>query len=140
MIILDTNVFSEALKPTPSEVVLDWLGAQDPREVFITAVTQAEMLYGVESLPAGKRKVHLSASVERVFVERFSGRIFPFDEGAARMYAKILRQREVVGRPTSELDVMIAAIARSQGAVLATRNSRDFEGCGVRLINPWVEG
>jgi toxin FitB len=140
MIVLDTNAVSEALKPSPSRMVLDWLAAQDPREVFITTITQAEVLYGIERLPFGKRRVSLSAEIEKMFVEDFPGRILPFDEGAARMYAKILRQREAVGRPTSEPDAMIAAIARSQGADLATRNTRDFEGCGIRVINPWVQG
>jgi toxin FitB len=138
MIVLDTNAFSEALKPAPSEIVLDWLAAQDPREVFITAVTQAEVLYGIERMPSGKRKAHLLASVERVFVERFPGRILAFQEDAARMYAKLVGHRIAIGRPISQFDAMIAAIARSQGADLATRNTRDFEGCGIRVINPWV--
>ncbi len=139
MIVLDTNAVSEALKPKPSEIVLGWLAAQAPREVFITAITQAELLCGIESLPAGKRRANLSAEVERMFVEDFPGRILPFDEAGARMYAKIVRQREAVGRPISELDAMVAAIARSQNAAVATRNTRDFEGCGVRVINPWAE-
>ncbi len=140
MIILDTNALWEALKPSPSRIVLDWLAAQDPREVFITTVTQAEVLYGMERLPVGKRRVSLSAEIDKMFVEDFPGRILPFDEGSARMFAKIVRQREAVGRPISELDAMIAAIARSEAADLATRNTRDFEGCGVRVINPWVQG
>ena len=97
------------------------------------------MLLGVESLPGGKRKAHLWASVERVFAERFSGRILPFDEDAARLYAKIVQQRDSVGRPISQLDAMIAAIARSRHAAVATRDTRDFEGCGVRVFNPWLE-
>jgi predicted nucleic acid-binding protein len=139
MIVLDTNTVSEALKPSPSEIVLDWLAAQDPREVFITAITQAELLYRVESLPAGKRRANLAAEVERIFVEDFPGRILPFNEDAARLYAQIVGHRAAVGRPISKLDAMIAAIARSQNAAVATRNTRDFEGCGVRVINPWVE-
>lgn len=139
MIVLDTNTLSEVLKPLPSEIVLSWLAAQAPREVFITVITQAELLYGVESLPASKRKLALTAGVERVFVERFPGRILTFDEGAARLFAKIMSQRESIGRPVSEFDAMIAAIARSRSAAVATRNTRDFEGCGVRVINPWVE-
>jgi len=138
MIVLDTNAISEFLKPAPSEIVVGWLAAQEPREVFVTAITQAEVLYGIESLPAGKRKFSLSAAVERVFVERFSGRILPFDEEGARVYPKIVRQRDAAGRPISQLDAMIAAIARSRSAALATRNTKDFEGCGVRVINPWM--
>ncbi len=139
MIVLDTNALSETLKPSPSQIVLSWLAAQETRAVFITAITQAEMLHGIESLPAGKRKTHLSAAVERIFVERFPGRILPFDEEAARTYAKIASQRKTVGRPISLFDAMIAAIARSRSAAVATRNTSDFEGCGVRVINPWAE-
>jgi predicted nucleic acid-binding protein len=139
MIVLDTNTLSETLKPSPSQIVLSWLAAQEPRAVFTTAVTQAEMLHGIESLPAGKRKTHLSAAVERIFEERFPGRILPFDEEAARLFAKIVRQRDAVGRPISQFDAMIAAIARSRSAAVATRNISDFEGCGIRVINPWVE-
>jgi toxin FitB len=139
MIVLDTNALSEMLKPSPSEIVLGWFAAQEPREVFITIITQAEVLYGIESLPEGKRKRHLSASVERVFVERFQGRILAFQEEAARFYAKIVTQRDAAGRPISQPDAMIAAIARSQNAAVATRNTRDFEGCGLRVINPWME-
>jgi toxin FitB len=139
MIVLDTNAVSEALKPLPSQIVLGWLAAPDPGGVFITTITQAEVLYGMESLPAGKRRASLSVEIERIFAEDFPGRILSFDEESARWYAKIVRQREAVGRPISELDAMIAGIARSQNAAVATRNTRDFEGCGVRVINPWVE-
>ena len=139
MIVLDTNAVSESLKPKPSEIVLGWLAAQDPRNVFITTITQAEVLFGIESMPAGKRRANLSAEVEKMFVEDFPGPILPFDEGGARMYAKIVRQRDAVGRPIAPLDAMIAAIARARGAAVATRNTRDFEGCGVRVINPWTE-
>ena len=139
MIVLDTNMVSEALKPSPSQVVLRWLAAQAPSGVFITIITQAEMLYGIECLPPGKRREHLSVEIEKVFVEDFPGRILPFNEEAARSYAKILRGRAAVGRPILPLDAMIAAIARSRSAALATRNTRDFEDCGVRVINPWME-
>ena len=138
MIVLDTNAIWEFLKPAPSAIVVGWLAAQEPREVFITAITLAEVLYGIESLPAGKRKFSLSAAVERVFVERFPGRILPFDEEGARAYPKIVRQRDAAGRPISQRDAMIAAIARSRSAAVATRNTKDFEGCGVRVINPWM--
>jgi hypothetical protein len=139
MIVLDTNAVSEVMKPNPSEVVVDWLDAQTPDEVFITVVTQAELLYGVESLPAGKRRAALSQQVERVFAEDFPGRILHFDQLSARMFSMVVRQREAIGRPILPLDAMIAAIARSRNATVATRNTRDFEGCGVRLINPWTE-
>jgi toxin FitB len=139
MIVLDTNTVSEALKPKPSEIVLHWLAAQQPYEIFIAVITQAELLYGVESLPAGKRKTDLSHAAEKLFLEDFPGRILPFDEASARLYARIVSQRESIGRPLSQFDAMIAAIARSRNAAVATRNTRDFEGCGVRLINPRTE-
>jgi|SRR5579871_161503 len=139
MIILDTNTVSEAMKPNPSELVREWFAAHAPRELFITVITQAELLSGVELLPHGKRKTDLSEEVEKMFVEDFSGRILPFDQPSARMFAKIVRQRQGAGRPIPILDALIAAVARSRNAPVATRNTRDFEDCGVHVINPWTE-
>jgi hypothetical protein len=138
MIVLDTNALSEALKPAPSEVVLRWLASQEPLNVFITAITQAEILYGIEVLPAGKRKQSLSAAVGKLFDEHFRGRILAFDQESARLFAKIVAAREAAGRPISQFDAMIAAIARSRGAAVGTRDTGDFEHCGIRLINPWI--
>ena len=139
MIVFDTNVLSEALKPDPSEAVLRWLGAQEAAAVYITTITQAEMLYGVELLPLGKRRSRLASVVEQVFSEEFRGRILPFDEDAAAAFAKIVAARKRAGRPISQSDAMIAAVARSRAAAVATRNSGDFRGCGVRVIDPWRE-
>jgi predicted nucleic acid-binding protein len=139
MIILDTNTVSETLKSKPSEIVLNWLAAQQPYEIFITVITQAELLYGVESLPVGKRRLDLSHEVEKLFSEDFPSRILPFDESSARMYARIASQRKSIGRPLSQSDAMIAAIARGRNAAVATRNMHDFEECGIRVINPWTE-
>jgi predicted nucleic acid-binding protein len=138
VIVLDTNTLSEALKPAPSEAVLRWLGAQEALEVFITTITQAEVLYGIELLSDGRRKARLSLATEKLFEEDFRGRILFFDEEAARLFAKIVIHRKAVGRPISQFDAMIAAIARSRNATVATRNTRDFEECGIRLINPWA--
>jgi toxin FitB len=138
MIVLDTNVLSEALKPSPSAAVLGWLAAQDPLVVFTTTITQAEILYGIELLPASKRRAALLVATGRVFVEVFSGRILPFDEDAARLFAKIVAGRDAVGSPISQFDAMIASIARSRHAAVATRNTSDFEQCGIRIINPWA--
>lgn len=138
MIVLDTNVVSETLRQSPSSAVLEWLAAQKPGSVFITTVTQAETLYGVESLPPGKRRDSLATAVERIFRE-FEGRILPFDKEAARANAIILAARYRAGRPTSRLDAMIAAIARFRQATVATRNVADFEGCGIEIVNPWAE-
>jgi toxin FitB len=139
VIVLDTNVLSEALKPLPSSVVLRWLAAQEKGMVFTTAITTAEILYGIESLPAGRRRAQLSAAVEKIFFENFRGRILPFDDEASRTFAKIVAKRDATGRPISQFDAMIAAIAQSHGAALATRNARDFDRCGIQILNPWTE-
>jgi predicted nucleic acid-binding protein len=138
VIVLDTNVLSEALKPLPSPIVLDWLAGQDPSSVFTTTITQAEILFGVETLPAGRRRMRLLAAVEKIFAEEFEGRILPFDEDAARAFAEIVATRGRAGRPITQFDAMIAAIARSHRATVATRNTADFQNCGVDVINPWT--
>lgn len=137
MIVLDTNVLSEVFKPAPSPVVLRWLAAREPATVFLTAITHAELLCGVEALPSGKRRIRLAEIIGKVLAEEFSGRILPFDEDAARVYPKIVAGREGLGRPISQFDAMIASIARSRHAALATRNTGDFEHCGIRIFNPW---
>ena len=139
MIVLDTNVLSETLRPAPSAAVLEWLSGQDPESVFLTTITQAELLYGIELLPAGKRKMHLHRAVEELLAEDFAGRILPFDESAARLFGPIAAHRAKLGRPISQPDAMIAAIARSRRSAVATRNTADFAHCGIRLIDPWAE-
>jgi hypothetical protein len=138
VIVLETNVLSEEIRHSPSPKVLRWFEEQDPVSVFTTAVTQAEMLYGLESLPVGRRRSTLQQAIEKMFEEEFLGRILPFDEDAARSFAKIVAARDALGRPISQLDGMIAAIARSRRAVLATRNVSDFQDCGLRIIDPWA--
>lgn len=137
MIVLDTNVVSEGAKPLPSETVLSWLDAQVSSLVFTTTITMAEMYSGVEALPQGKRRARLLETVDKLFAQEFAGRILPFDEAAARVFATIVAARNAVGRPISEFDAMIAAIARTHGAAVATRNTADFEHCGLQLIDPW---
>lgn len=137
MIVLDTNVLSEALKPVPSDTVLAWMAAEIPSSVFTTTITLAEVLYGVEALPPGKRRTRLLLAIEKMFAEEFAGRILPFDEDAARMFAGIVASREAAGRPISQFDAMIAAIARSHRAAVATRNTADFERCGIPVVDPW---
>ena len=97
MIVLDTNVLSEALKPAPAEGVLRWLAAQAPAAVFTTNITLAEILYGLELLPAGKRRLQLLTAVEKMFAEQFEGRILSFDEEAARLFAGIAASRSAAG-------------------------------------------
>ena len=138
IIVLDTNVLSEPLKRYPSDKVEVWLAAQDSRVVYTTAITQAEVLDGVEKLPRGKRRTELETAILRILTSGFSGRILPFDEDAAVFYPKIVAARDAIGRPISELDAMIAAICRSRSAMLATRNVSDFQHCGIAVINPWL--
>ena len=139
MIILDTNVISEAMLPTPNGKVRQWLSAQPGQQLFTTTVSLAEILYGLEILPLGKRRAGLSATAETMFATLFAQRILGFDGPAARAFPGIAAGRRQRGRPTSVLDAQIAAIAKANGATLATRNTTDFEGCGIRLVNPWLD-
>ncbi len=136
MIILDTNVVSEMMRPIPQPVVLTWFAAQAAEDVNITSVTMAEILFGIELLPAGKRRNAVQVGANRTFGV-FAGHILPFDERAAHAFSLIASSRRQKGRPMSEFDAQIAAIARANSAILATRNTDDFEHCGVKLINPW---
>ena len=137
MIILDTNVVSEPLKPTPSKAVLDWLDRQAPETLYLTAVSLAELLAGIEELPQGRRRLELEQAVTRQIMPLFEGRILPFDTKAAGAFGKVRAGAQVVGNAIGFADGAIAAIAAAQGFALATRNVRDFRGAGVELINPW---
>jgi len=137
IVILDTNVVSEPMRSTPADAVQAWWSQQQPGTLFITAVTVAEVLYGIELLHQGKRRVALLAGAELMFGKVLAGRTLPFDEDAARAFAQIAASRRGQGRPMTDLDAQIAAITRSRGATLATRNTTDFEGCGIRMVNPW---
>jgi predicted nucleic acid-binding protein len=139
MIVLDTNVISEIVKPSPTKAVLTWLAAQSRSTVFITAITQAEILFGVERLPEGKRRTRLYNDIEDLLAREFAGRILAFDDESAPVFARISGNRASMGRPISQFDAMIAAIARCHGAKVATRNIKDLENCGVPLINPWAD-
>jgi predicted nucleic acid-binding protein len=138
MIVLDTNVLSETLRPTPSARVLEWMRSEPASALFTTAITEAEMLYGIALLPEGRRRGSLEAVVELIFTEDLAGRVLPFDSAAAREFADIAAGRRRTGQPISDADARIAAIARSRGAALATRNIADFTGCGLSLIDPWA--
>ena len=132
MIVLDTNVLSEPLRPHPEPAVLDWLAGH--AEASITAITVGELLVGVARLPEGARRNSLAAAVDRVIGE---AEVLAYDAGAARAYARIQELRRRAGRPLAVEDGMIAAICLAYGAALATRNTRDFEGLGIELIDPW---
>ena len=139
MIVCDTNVVSELMKSSPSSAMVAWLKGLMEKDIFITSITVAEILYGIEILPTGKRRDQLLRQAESTFSEDFGGRLLSFDETAAQEYAHIASQRRRSGRPIPFADAQIAAIARANGATLATRNTEDFEGCGVQLVNPWRE-
>jgi len=137
VIVLDTNVLSELMRPQPDERVVAWLKQQTRSNLFTTAVTRGEMLYGVLILPDGRRRTRMHQEVEAIFAVDMAGRVLPYDEAAADAHAAISAARRTQGRPVDQSDAMIAGIARSHGAMLATRNVRDFEGCGIALIDPW---
>jgi predicted nucleic acid-binding protein len=137
MIVLDTCLLSEVLRPAPVSKVLAWLETQPRAALFTTVITRSELLYGVHLLPEGKRKAALLKAVRAIFSTDMAGRVLGFDNAAADVYAEIATSRRAAGRPISQFDAMIAAIVRSRGARLATRNVRDFVGCGIEIIDPW---
>jgi predicted nucleic acid-binding protein len=137
MILLDTNVISELMRAEPAQVVLDWFDRHDAAHLFISVITEAELRTGIAILPAGQRRDRLQMAFEAMIEQDFQSRVMPFDSAAARAYADIAASRRASGRPIAEADCQIAAIARAIGAPVATRNVRDFDGCGVTVINPW---
>jgi predicted nucleic acid-binding protein len=138
MIVVDTNVVSEMLKASPTPAVVEWLRSVPMDECFTTTITQAEMLAGAAVLPDGKRRTQLMSSIVGLFEEDFSGRVLPFDSRAAICYSEIVFQRRRFGAPIGPLDAQIAAIARDRNMAIATRNIRDFQYCGIDLIDPWA--
>lgn len=137
MIVLDTNVLSELIKQAPDERVMRWVDSLDAATVFTTAVTAAEMLYGVARLPEGRRRRQLGDAVHGLLEGDLHGRVEPFDEQAATHYGELVSARERSGRPIGVSDGQIAAICRKHGATLATRDLNDFEGTGIDLVDPW---
>ncbi len=137
MIILDTNVVSELMRPTPERTVLRWFSGQSAEDLHVTAVTVAEILYGIELISSSRRRDVVRAGAEKMFGDVFADRILTFEDRAARAFSQIASSRRRQGKPMSEIDAQIAAIVRVHGATLATRNPYVFEGCGVRLVNPW---
>jgi predicted nucleic acid-binding protein len=137
MIVLDTNVASEPMRAQPERRVQAWLDAQVSGDLFLTAVSVAEILCGIAHLPDGKRKEQMLEITETMFREDFQERLLAFDEYSAAHYAKVVTHRQSMGRPISMADAQIAAICLQHRAVLATRNLKDFEALGLELINPW---
>ncbi len=137
MFVLDTNVISAVMGARPVPAVADWIAAQPEDRLFTTTVCQAEILAGVAVMPDGRRRHGLVAAAKAIFASAFDGRILPFDGTSAEFYAEIFAARKRAGKPTATSDLMIAAIARAYGAHMVTRNTGDFEGCGLTLVNPW---
>ena len=137
MIILDANVLSELSRQHPDPAVLSWLDSQPAGETATTAITAAELLYGVARLPEGRRKAGLAEAVSGMLDDDLRGRIEAFDAAAAAHYPVIVVGREKAGRPIGAADAQIASICRKLQATLATRNTDDFTGTGIELVDPW---
>lgn len=136
MVVLDTNVISELMRSQPDERVLAWTGAQDRRQLYTTAITVAEIHYGIQRLPKGRRQSLLAAAAEDVF-GAFGQQVLPFDHAAGLQYGRLVARLEQSGRPINAFDAQIAAICTSMQAALASRNARDFDDTGVEVVNPW---
>jgi predicted nucleic acid-binding protein len=136
MIVVDTNVASELMRSSPAVAVQDWVRGQDGRDLYTTAITVAEIHYGIERLPAGRRMEALRTAVTEVF-GMFAEQILPFDAAAAERYAQVVSHREELGLPIDGFDAQIAAICRAHGAALATRDLAGFQETGIDVINPW---
>ena len=138
MIILDTNVISELVRLEPHPAVFAWTAAQPRDQLYTTSINKAEILYGIEALPQGRRRTALAGRANAMFNEDFADKVVPFEETAAALYAQIVVKRQRAGRPIEILDAQIAAIASMLGAEVATRNVDDFTDCSLTIINPWV--
>lgn len=139
MIVLDTNVVSEAMKPGPDPGVKAWLNDQMAETLYLSSVTLAELLFGIRTLPAGKRKNMLDETLS-VLLELFEDRVLPFDADAARQHADLAVTAKSMGRGFPTPDGYIAAIAASRGFIVATRDTHPYEAAGIAVINPWKAG
>ena len=138
MFLLDTNVLCALMMMQPPPEIAAWVCGQSANLLFTASVCQAEVLAGLAIIPEGRHRAELEAAAQAMFAEDFEGRVLPFDTFAARDYAEMYAARRTAGRPAAALDLMIAAIARVNGAGVVTRNVADFANCGVSIINPWA--
>jgi len=139
MIVLDTNIVSEFMASPPAGSVVAWLNAQHAVDLYFTTISIAEIGSGLRVMPNGKRRQMLSERFEQFLALAFESRIVSFDEDAARLYGEIRARHREIGRPMSDFDGQIAAIAKSRGFAVTTRNIKDFTDCGLELINPFAE-
>ena len=138
MILLDTNVLSELMRPSPHPAVEAWIARRAAAGLFFSAVGEAELRYGVAIMPAGRRRDEFVSAIEAMLRKDFEGRVLPFDRDTACAYAEIAATRRALGRSVSQADAQIAAIAHSRGMAVATRNIRDFDDMGIDIIDPWA--
>jgi predicted nucleic acid-binding protein len=138
MIIVDTNVVAEVMKPSPAPAVVTWLNAQDSVSLFLTAITVGEIRYGLRIMPKGQRRHAIERGFDQIIANAFAGRILAFDEHAATHYGEVMARRKEIGRPLGVPDGQIAAIARLHSFAIATRNVRDFFECGIEIVNPFI--
>jgi predicted nucleic acid-binding protein len=137
MILVDTNVISEPWKPAPEPRVLKWIDAQAVETLYLSAVTIAELRFGIAAMPKGKRRATLDDRLERDVLPLFDGRILPFDLQASRAYADIMARAKAAGQAVGKADAYIAATAASHGLAVATRDTSPFEAAGLNIVNPW---
>ncbi len=140
MILLDTNVVSEPLKKAPSWRVVQWLDAQAPETLFLSAITVAELRFGVSALPSGQQRDRLNERIERRLLPTFTGRVLPFDLPASRAYGDLMAAARAAGRSIPVSDGYIAAIAVANAMLVATRDIGPFRDAGLETINPWTSG
>ena len=137
MILIDTNIVSETMRPRPDQGVMEWLNESETSTLYVSTITIAEIEYGIEILPSGERRLDLERRFRHFIDEGFAQRVLHFDPDAAHTYARIMSHRRAIGRPMASLDGQIASIAHSAGCALATRNVTDFTDCGLEVLNPF---
>ena len=138
--LLDTNIVSELMRESPEPAVARWVSEHPVEDLFLSAVSEAELRYGAAILPLGRRREMLSFKIEAMLSDAFEDRVLPFDGDAARSYGYIAAARRSAGRPAASADCQIAAIAAARRMRLATRNIRDFEDMGIEIVDPWTVG
>jgi predicted nucleic acid-binding protein len=138
MIILATNVISEPLRQAPDSRVIEWIDAQALETLYLSAITVAELRFGMASLPTGKRRDRLQESLEKQILPLFAGRVLPFDISASQAYSELMSKARAAGLAIGTADGYIAATAAANGMMVATRDVSPFEAAGVDIINPWV--